>query len=494
MSENSPSASNPGAGRSPNLIVAVLAFAGIAVSVMASLVIPILGELPTLLHTSEASASWVVTSTLLAAAVATPVMGRLGDMYGKRTMILISLLLLVVGSLISAVTASLAPMLLGRTLQGIGSGLIPLAISLLRDTVPRERLGSAVALISSSLGIGGALGLPAAAVVAQHLGWHDLFYGAAILGALCFVLILLLVRESDARAGGSFDYVGAVGIGAGLLCLLVPLSEGGSWGWGSARTLGLFAAAVMLLLAWGWYELRTGQPLIDLRTSARRQVLFTNLTAVAIGFAMYGTSLLLPQLLQLPKATGYGLGQSMVAAGMCMAPGGFVMMLVSPYGAKLSKARGPKISLLVGAAIVGLGYVALLGLTHSVWQIILGSCIVTAGIGFAYAAMPALIMSAVPVTETAAANALNTLMRSIGVSIASAAIAVVLAHSARPFHGTALPTMSGFRGGFLIALGGCAAAVVIALFIPGLRRSELADRIPAQPSGGAERSEAASGH
>ena len=491
MSENaaSPPTSTPttAATRNANLIITVLAFAGIAVSVMASLVIPILVKLPELLHTTETNASWVVTSTLLAAAVATPVMGRLGDMYGKRRMILISLVLLVVGSLISAFTAALVPMLVGRTLQGIGSGLIPLAISLLRDTVPRERLGSAVALISSSLGIGGALGLPAAAIVAQHLGWHSLFSGAAILGAVCFVLILAFVPESATRAGGTFDYVGAVGISVGLVCLLVPLSEGGTWGWGDGKTLGLFAASVVLLLAWGWYELRVSQPLVDLRTTARRQVLFTNLAAVAIGFAMYGTSLLLPQLLQLPKATGYGLGQSMVAAGLCMAPGGFVMMLVSPYGAKLSKARGPKTSLMLGAAIVGLGYVALLGLTHSVWEIILGSCIVTAGIGFAYAAMPALIMSAVPVTETAAANALNTLMRSIGVSVASAAIAVVLAHSEKSFYGTEMPTMSGFRGGFLIALGGCVASVVLAAFIPGVGKAASAKReVPGQPTAAVE--------
>jgi MFS family permease len=237
---------------------------------MASLVLPILVELPELLHTTETNASWVVTSTLLAAAVATPVMGRLGDMYGKRRMMLISLLLLVAGSLVSAFTSALVPMLVGRTLQGIG----------------------------------GALGLPAAAIVARHLGWHTLFSGAAILGTVCLLLILAFVPESTTRSGGTFDYVGSLGLGAGLVCLLVPLSESGTWGWGDAKTLGLFIAAVVLLLAWGRYELRVGQPLVDLRTTARRQVLFTNLAAVAIGFAMYGTSLPLPQLLQLPKATG----------------------------------------------------------------------------------------------------------------------------------------------------------------------------------------------
>jgi MFS family permease len=465
MSQNTAS-SRP---HSANAIVAVLAFTGIVVSVMQSLVIPLLLKLPVLLHTSTANASWVITSTLLAGAVAMPVTGRLGDMYGKRRIIFISLGLLIVGSLLCASTSSLVPMVIGRTLQGGAMGVIPLGISVMRDTLPQERMGSAMALMSSSLGVGGALGLPAAALVAQHFDWHILFISSAALGAITTILIAFLVPESPVRTPGRFDIIGAVGLTAGLICLLLAVSKGADWGWSSATTLGLLAAALVILLAWGVFELRVQQPLVDLRTTARRQVLVTNIAAAATGFAMYAMALILPQLLQLPKATGYGLGQSMIAAGLCMAPGGLMMMLVSPISARISQARGPKTSLMLGAAIIAVGYALGLVLLHAAWQIIIVSCVIGAGIAIAYAAMPALIMDAVPLSETASANGLNSLMRSIGISTAGAVIGVVLAHTAKPFGGFPLPTMTGFRTSFAIAAAASLAALLIAAMIPGSR-------------------------
>lgn len=458
--------------------MAVLAFAGIVVAVMNSLVIPLVGELPMLLHTSTANASWVITSTLLAAAVATPVTGRLGDMYGKRRIIFVCLGLLIVGSLLCATTSSLMPMVVGRALQGAGAGVIPLGISVMRDTLPPERMGSAVAMMSSSLGVGGALGLPAAALVAQHFNWHVLFIGSATLGAISIVLIAVLVSESPLRAPGRFDVIGAIGLATGLICLLLAVSKGADWGWSSATTLGLFAAAVVILLAWGVFELRIGQPLVDLRTTARRTVLLTNLAAFAAGFAMFAMALVLPQLLQLPKATGYGLGQSMVVAGFVLAPSGLMMMLVSPVSAWISNARGPKTSLMLGTAIIAAGYALDLVLVHAVWQIILVSCVIGAGIAVAYGAMPALIMSAVPLSETAAANGFNSLMRSIGISTAGAVIGVVLAHTAKPFGGLPLPTMTGFRAAFLIACGASLAAMLIAAMLRGSRARGPAEQAP----------------
>jgi MFS family permease len=469
---------SPAPNRSANAIVVVLAVTGIVVSVMQTLVVPLLVKLPELLHTSSANASWVITSTLLAGAVATPVSGRLGDMYGKRRMIFASLGLLIVGSLVCALTSALIPMVIGRTLQGAAMGVIPLGISVMRDTLPPERMGSAMALMSSSLGVGGALGLPASALVAQHFDWHVLFLGSAVLGAVSTLLIAVLVPESLVRTAGRFDLIGAVGLAAGLISLLLAVSKGGDWGWGSATTLGLFAAAVVILLAWGAFELRVRQPLVDLRTTARRQVLMTNIAALAIGFTMYAMSLILPQLLQLPKATGYGLGQSMVVAGFCMAPGGLVMMAVSPASAWVSKARGPKTSLILGAAVIALGYALALVLVHAAWQIIIVTCVIGAGIAIAYAAMPALIMAAVPLSETASANGLNSLMRSIGTSTSGAVIGVVLANSAKSFGPVSLPSMTGFRTGFVIACAASIAAMLIAALIPPSR----ARRVAAQTS------------
>jgi MFS family permease len=449
------------------VIVGVLAAAGITVSVMQTLVVPLIPNLPSLLHTSASNASWAVTATLLGGAVATPVVGRLGDLYGKRRMLLISTALLVIGSLVCAPADSLTPVVIGRALQGFGMGVIPLGISIMRDILPPERLGSAMAVMSSSLGVGGALGLPVSAAVAQGSDWHVLFWGSAGLGLVVGVLIMRLVPESSVAARGSFDVAGALGLSAGLLCLLLPVSKGGDWGWGSTSTLGLFAASAVILLLWGLWELRQSAPLVDLRTSARRPILMTNLASVVIGFAMYAMSLVAPQLLQLPGETGYGLGQSMLAAGLWMAPAGLVMMAVSPFAAKLSGARGPKISLLVGAVIIACGYGVALGLMGSAWGVLAFAAVISAGVGFAYAAMPALIMSAVPVAESAAANGLNSLSRSIGTSSASAVMGVVLAHMTTSLGSVTIPSEAGFRATFMIGAGVAVLAALVVLTIPG---------------------------
>ncbi|MFG2881420.1 MFS transporter [Streptomyces sp. NPDC048297] len=449
-----------------NVVVAVLALGGIVVSLMQTLIIPIVPELPGLLHASASDAAWAITATLLAAAVATPVTGRLGDMYGKRLMLLTSLFMLVAGSVTAALSDTLTPMIIGRALQGLASGVIPLGISIMRDELPAERLGSATALMSASLGVGGALGLPAAALIADHYDWHTLFWTSAALGVVAAVLVLLLVPESAVRSGGRFDLIGALGMAAGLICLLLAISKGADWGWSSATTLGLFTAAVVVLFAWGIYELRTTQPLVDLRTTARRQVLVTNLASVAFGFSMFAMSLVLPQLLQLPRATGYGLGKSLLDAGLVMAPPGLVMMATAPVSALISRTWGPKVTLMCGAVVVAGGYGLSVVMMGAVWQLLLASCVIGAGIGLAYGAMPALIMGAVDPSETAAANSLNTLMRSIGTSTASAVAGVILAQMTTTFGTVKLPSENGFKVVMAIGSGAAVLALFVAAFIP----------------------------
>ncbi|MFH9982983.1 MFS transporter [Streptomyces sp. NPDC017179] len=447
-------------------VVPVLAFAGIVVAVMQTLLVPVIKDLPQLLDTSPSDATWVLTSTLLSGAVATPIMGRLGDLYGKRRMLIAGLSVMVVGALVSAFASALLPMIAGRTLQGFAMGAIPLGIGLMRDMLPRERLGSAMALMSSSIGVGGGLALPAAAMVAQHADWHTLFYGAAGLGVLSIGLTLLVVPESPARAEGSFDLPGAVGLTGGLVLLLLPVTKGSDWGWSSPTTLGLFAAAVAVLLLWGLMELRVAAPLVDLRTTARREVLLTNLASIMVGVSFYVVSLVLPQLLQLPTATGYGLGQSMVVAGLCVAPLGLTMMFTAPVYARLSARYGPKVTLIIGLLVIAVGYAAGLGLMNAAWQTVVVSVVLGAGIGLAYSSLPALIVGAVPASETGAANGLNTLMRSIGTSVSSAVIGMVLANTAHHTGKIAVPSMHGFRVSFLIATAAVVVGLALALCLP----------------------------
>ncbi|ROO85562.1 MFS transporter [Actinocorallia herbida] len=458
--------------RHPGVYVAILAFAGITVSLMQTLVIPLVPRLPGLLHASTADTAWTVTATLLAAAVVTPVIGRLGDMYGKRRMLVLSLGILVAGAVVVALSDSLAPMLVGRTLQGLAGGVIPLGISIMRDELPPERLGSATATMSSSLGVGSALGLPTAALIADHAHWHVLFWIAAALGALAIALVLVFIPESRVRSGGRFDLVGALGLSVVLVCLLLVVSKGTDFGWTSPATLGLGAAAVAVLAAWIPFELRVRGPLVDLRTSARPQVLLTNTASVVFGFAMFGIALVLPQILQLPEATGYGLGQSMLSVGLVMAPQGLVMMAMAPLSARISRARGPKATLMLGAFVVACGYGLVLLMSDHLWQLILASCVIGAGIGFGYGSMPALIMGAVPVSETAAANSLNTLMRAVGTSVSSAVAGAVLAGMTVAVGSAVFPAFDGLRLVLAVCAGASLLTVAIASCIPGRPRED----------------------
>ncbi|SED90183.1 Predicted arabinose efflux permease, MFS family [Streptomyces misionensis] len=471
-------------------IVAVLALAGTVAAIMQTLVTPLIAELPQILHTSSSNAAWVITVTLLVGGVCVPVSGRLGDLVGKRRMMLICVVPLVAGSVVCALSTSVVPMIVGRGLQGMGMGMIPLGIALLRDVVPVEKLSGSIALVSASMGIGGAIGLPLAAAVAQYADWQELFWGAAALSLIIGVLIFVVVPDVPAAAKGQrFDAPGAVGLAIGLVALLLAISKGADWGWASGTTLGLFAVAVIALLVWGFWELRTRDPLIDLRTTARPRVLITNAASILVGVGMYSFMLIAPQLLQFPKATGFGLGQSMLAAGLWIAPGGIMMMLISPLGGKLINSRGPKLTLLAGALVIAVGYAVALPLMGTAAGIMVAGIVINSGVALAYGAMPALIMSSVPLSETAAANGFNSLMRSLGTTIGSAVIGVVLAHMTINLGGHTIASKDGFRTGLLIGCGVALLSAAVAAFIPALRPAG-GEEAAEQPAAGADQAPA----
>ncbi|MGV9800011.1 MFS transporter [Mycobacterium sp. NPDC003449] len=459
-------------------LIAVLAAAGISVSLMQTLVIPLVPQLPDLLGTSPANASWAITATLLTGAIATPVLGRLGDMYGPKRILVLCAAMLVTGSVVAAVTSSLIPLIIGRGLQGFGAPVIPLGISVLRAALPAERVGSAMGLMSASLGVGGALGLPLSAVIAEHLNWHALFWCAAALGLMSAVLFALLVPDIAPVSKDRFDPLGALALAAGLVLLLLPISKGAAWGWASPMTLGMFGAAIATFAVFGWWQYRAPSPIVDMRTTLKRPVLMTNLASIAVGFGMFAMSLIGPQLLQLPA--GHGLGQSMIAAGLWMAPGGLAMMVAAPVAARVIAARGPKFALIAGSVVIAAGYLLGTQLLGSPAGVLVFSLIVNVGVGFAFAALPALINAAVPVSETASANGINTLARSLGTSTSSAVMSAVLAQMTVTVAGHALPSMSGFRTALLIAALAAVGAVLIALAIPRVAGPAAAPR-PAGP-------------
>ncbi|MDD9153217.1 MULTISPECIES: MFS transporter [Plantibacter] len=440
-------------------VVTSLAFTGLVAAFMMTLVTPLVPTLPTILGVHASDSMWVVTATLLSAAVATPIAGRLGDLYGKRRMVLILLGIMMAGSVLAAFSSTIVPLIVARALQGMAMGVIPLGISILRDVLHAKRLGPAVALVSATLGIGGAVGLPISAVISQYLDWHVLFWVAGALGLIGFVLVARFVPVSTLRSEGGFDWIGAIGLAAGLVPILLAVSKGNEWGWTSVGTLSCLIGGVVVLLLWGWFEVRSSSPLVDLRIAARRTVLFTNLASITVGFAFFGSTVVLPGILEAPVGTGVGLGQNMLIASLCLMPSGLIMWAMSPVAARLTAAKGARLSLLIGITIIAVGYAIAIGLMTEVWHTVLTATAVGFGVGFAYAAMPTLIMGAVPPSETAASNGLNSVMRTLGSTIASAVIGAILASQVVTDGAVTTPSADAFRLSFAI----CAAAAVVGL-------------------------------
>ncbi|KAA0942593.1 MFS transporter [Streptomyces apricus] len=448
------------------LTVPVLAYGGILMAVMQTAVVPLLPDLPRLTGSSAATVSWTVTATLLAGAVLTPVLGRAGDMYGKKRVLLLALALMTTGSVMCALTSDIRVLIAARALQGAAAAVVPLSIGILRDELPPERTVSAVALMSSTVGIGAALGLPLAALIVRYADWHTLFWVSAALGAAGLALAGWAVDESPVRQPGRFDTPGALGLATLLTCLLLAVSQGGEWGWTSAPVLSLFAGFLLVLALWWWQQLRTGRPLVDLRLAVRPRVALPHLTALLVGFSFYANSLVTAQLVQAPTSTGYGLGLSIVGAGLCLLPSGLTMLLLSPVSARISTARGPRVTLVLGAAVIALGYVTRIADSRDLWVIVLGGTVVSAGTALAYSALPTLILKAVPAAQTGSASGVNVLMRTIGQAVCSAAVAAILVHHTHPAGGLPLPALRGYLLAFATAGAVALAACVMALSIP----------------------------
>ncbi|WP_101570090.1 MULTISPECIES: MFS transporter [unclassified Brevibacterium] len=453
----------------PLLIVMVLGFSSLCAALMQSLVIPIQPELPHLLNTSASNAAWVVTATLLGGGVAMPVAGRLADIYGRKPVLVASAIILLVGSVICAMFSTIGPVLIGRVLQGFAMGYIPVAISFVREITPPAMRNSAVAGISATLGVGGALGLPIAAWIAQDFDWHMLFWLSAVLAAAMVVLSLVVLPHTSPVDPGRFDVLGAVGLAVGIVGVLAGISKGNDWGWSAPSTLLAIIGGVIVLIAWGFFEVRHPHPLVDLRTTVRRPILLTNIAGILIGFGMMAQSIVVPQLLQMPEATGYGLGQSILQAGLWMAPAGLMMLAFTPISSRLLSTIGGRPTLALGATVIAGGYVFAVFLDGAPWQLMIATCIASAGVGIGYAAMPTLILENSPAAEAGAGVGVNALMRSMGTTLAGAVMAIVLTSQTVSVGGAQIPAEAAFRTCFII---GAAAALAGALVVLLIKRSK----------------------
>ncbi|MFF5532462.1 MFS transporter [Streptomyces cinerochromogenes] len=471
-----------GRRRAPDsALVLALGLAAMVVSMMQTLVVPILGIIQNDLHATTANVSWVTTATLLSAAVFTPLLGRFGDQHGKKGTLVGVLFVMVAGSVLAATTTSLTWLIVGRVMQGAATAIFPLALSVLREEIAPAKLPGAMALVSGTLAFGSGLALVGAGLLTRGADpdYHRVFWLAVALAVVALAGVWFAVPASRAATGGRTDWLGAVTLGALLVLLLLPVSQGHEWGWTSGRTLGSFAGAVVMAAVWVVTENRVEEPMVDMKMFAHRPVLFTNLAGLLLGFAMFAQFIGVSYLVQVPEdVAGYGFGASVLGASVVyLLPTTLVSLVGAQFGGVLVRRLGARVTLAAGACFGVVGFTWLTVAHETSASVIGAGMVIGLAISFGYAAMPALIVASVPAHQSGIANGINSISRSVGSAIASAVITTLLASKTIPLPDgmPALPQESQFTIGF--ALAGAAFALVVAVSLVGIKAAH-APRTP----------------
>jgi EmrB/QacA subfamily drug resistance transporter len=446
-----------------NLTFAILALGGGTYAVLQSLVAPALPAIQRDLHVSAASVAWILSAYLLSASVLTPIIGRLGDMFGKEHTLVAVLVALALGTFVAAVSSSLALMLLGRVIQGAGGAIFPLAFGIIRDEFPRERVPQGIALMSAIVGIGGGLGIVLAGPIVDAFSYHWLFWIPLVLVVIATIATVFFVPESPVKSPGAVNWTGAALLSAWLVCVLVAVSEGPTWGWGDGRTLGLLSAGLLLAVAWVANEQRAAEPLVDMDMMRVRGVWTVNAAAFMVGAGMYSSFILIPQFVEMPRSVGFGFAASITGAGLFLLPSTVAMLIVSPLAGRMASRIGARVPLVLGCAVTTLSF-AMLAAAHSQrWEIYVAAALLGIGIGLAFASLANLIVEAVRPEQTGVATGVNTVMRSLGGAVGSTIGASVLTATVTA---NGFPTEHGFTLAFAIAAAACALAVLASLIVP----------------------------
>lgn len=456
----------------------VLALGVAAFALLQSLVIPALPTIREALGTSQTNVTWVLTAYLLSASIFTPIMGRLGDMSGKKRVFVVALVALALGSLLAALAPSLGVMIVARVIQGVGGGVLPLAFGIIRDEFPGEKVGGAVGLIAALSAIGAGFGIVLAGPIVSALSYHWLFWFPMMMVVVAAVAALLLVPESSERSPGRINWGAATLMSGWLVALLLAVSQAPVRGWISLPVLGLLAAAVVIGVVWVVVEKRSPNPLIDMRMMGVRSVWTTNLVALLFGIAMYAMLGFLPTFLQTPSSAGYGFGATVTLSGVMLLPNALMMFLVGLVAGRLAQRFGSRLVLVYGTVISLVGLLTL-ALAHTeVWEIVVATALTGIGFGLAFSSMSNIIVSAVPREQTGVASGMNANIRTIGGSLGAAVMASIVASGGET---AGFPAESGYTAGFLVLAGAMLLAGVAGFFIPRITRHVVGSHLEEPP-------------
>lgn len=452
--------------RRQKITFAVLTISVCSYTLMQSLVIPVMSTIQTEMDTDQATVTWVLTAYLLAASVATPLFGRIGDGVGKRLVLVVSLLLLCVGSVMAALAPGIGWLIAARAVQGLGGGVMPLAFGIVRDQFG-DRTTGGISVLSSLTAVGFATGMVLAGPIDDALGFRWLFWLPAIVTAIAALAALRFVPESTVRTPGRLPLLPAALLTISLVALLLGVSQGNTWGWVSGRVLGLFALAAITAVAWVRAELAAPSPMVDMRMMTTRGVWTTNLCAAFVGFGLYASMGFLPQFVQTPSSAGYGFDATISESGQMLLPTALATFAVGFVTAWMIARVGSQATVAGGTLVSGIAFGLLAFFHDEVWQVVVLMGIQGLGTGLVFAALAGIVLACVPAHQAGVASGMNANIRTIGGAIGSAVMAgVVTAHVAS----SGLPLERGYTLAFLLLGTSMIAAAVVTLWMPDIRR------------------------
>jgi len=453
------------ARRRGGLSLAAVAFFVFAVSILQTSVAPALPTIQHELGLSTTGLAWALSAYVVVSSVSTPILGRLGDIFGRRRMTIVIAVATLAGCAVAAVAHSLLLLILGRALQGVGGGVFAISFGIVRDELPPARHAAGFGLVSAMWGVGGGAGFPLSGVIVDQLSYRWLFWISAIVVGVAGVAVRALVGEPPLRTRARIDWTGGVLFASGLGAALLAISQGRQWGWGSAAVVGLFAAGAAVLAAWARWELRVDEPLADLRLFARRALWPLNVNAMLAALALWTMFLLVPTFVRTPPAAGYGFGSSATAAGFYLVP----LAVLALLGAVVAPRLPPRPAL-VGGTSVTLAAFAFLAAAHDArWEIMVGSGLCGLGAGLMTASTAYLISLGVPHAQIGEANGMTSMVRAVGGATGATVVGAILAAS----QGVgAYASAGGYVTAFVVAAVIVAVALLASLLVPAVAGGE----------------------
>ena len=456
--------------RPRSLAIVVVTIGAFVYSMLQSLVIPALTTIQRDLNTSATASTWVVSSLLLSTAIATPILGRLGDMFGRSHMLVVSLTSLAVGCVLSAMASSIGMLIAGRVVQGLGGAAVALAFSIVRDVVEPDRVAGAIGFVAAMTAVGAATGIVLSGPIATGLGYRWLFWLPLIVIVPTAIAAALVIPPSARLPTVRIDWLGALLLSGWLFCLLFGVSEGPQWGWASPSVLGLIVGAAVIFVVWVRVEWRRDEPLIDMRLMRRPALLRVNAASFALGFAMQATFTFVPRFVQIAESTGYGLGVRPSRAGLVALPWSIGSTLTGLMLGRLAARYGPKLVLVTGAVISAVPFAILTVRHDSIWIICAALGVFGTGTGLMAASMPTILLRAVSAAQIGVTTGMNVNIRTIGGAVGTQIVATVIASGTRDGFGSE----SAYVASFIVVGAVCLLAIVASVTVPHDRPISLA--------------------